>query len=676
MSMWITGVLFLLFTQPARSEVVRMEILERQPFAEGYEFGKVGAYERIVGRLHCEVDPESASQSRIADVKLAPRNARGRVEFWTDFFLLKPVDPRRGNHRLLYEVSNRGNKLALAVFNEARSNNPTTLDDAGNGFLMRNGWSVLWCGWTGEVEPGEYRLSAGLPVAKEDGKTITGKVSVEVCRDQAVESSPLYWNPWASAIPYPPVSLDTKQARLTMRPKRSAPAAEVPADQWAFARVENGKKIADGGELWVRGGLRPGWLYDLVYTAHDPRVSGLGIAAVRDCTSFFRYETADHNGTANPLAGAIEHTFTWGISQSGRFINQFIYEGFNTDERQRMVFDGALSHVSGAGRGLFNKRFGMATLTATQHESALVPVDSFPFNTVPQTDPATKRTDDLLAGARASGHVPKIFFSQTSTEYWTRGASLLHTDMEGKKDVALDPNARLYVVAGAQHLGGGSTDRGVYQNMCNPLDDRPYVARALLVAMNDWVSRDVQPPESRYPKIADGTLLSLEKFRASFPAIPSVNLPTANYAPMRLDFGPRWVKEGIADIVPPKAGWPFRTLVPAVNNDGNDLAGLHLPDVAVPLATYTGWNLRAAPDGAAGMLASFNGSYIPFPRTREDRLKAKDPRPSVLERYPDQKDYLRKYEEAARKLAGERLLLEEDIPALIKTASQRKLWEK
>ncbi|MBM3862208.1 MAG: hypothetical protein FJ395_21495, partial [Verrucomicrobia bacterium] len=613
-------ILLIGFCAIAQAEVVRMEVRERGPFAGGHEFGKVGAYERIVGRLHCEVDPNDASSARIADIKLAPRNARGHVEFWTDFFLLKPVDAKRGNGRLLYDVNNRGNKLALWTFNEARGNNPTTLADAGNGFLMRNGWSVLWCGWSGEVPDGGDRLLAGLPVAQENSKPITGKVHVEICRDEPVESSPLYWTPWTVAIPYPPVSTDTKQARLTMRPKRSEPAVEIPADHWAFARVEDGKRVADAGHLWVKGGLRPGWLYELVYTARDPRVSGLGLAAVRDCVSFFRYENN------SPLAGTVQHAYIFGISQSGRFVNYFIYEDFNADERGRMVFDGGISHVSGSGRGLFNQRFGMATLCATQHENVLVPSESFPFNTVPQTDPVTRRTGDILATARAHGQMPKIFFTQSSTEYWTRGASLLHTDVDGKRDVSLDPNTRLYVAAGAQHLGGGSTERGSYQNPCNPLNDRPFILRALLVALDDWVSRGLPPPESRYPRISNGTLVTVDEFRGLFPQIPGVQAPTVCYTPLRLDFGPRWEKAGIADIVPPKIGKPYRTLVPAVDRDGNEVTGIRLPDVAVPLATYTGWNLRAAPFGAEGMLAPYQGSYLPFARTHDER----DPRPAVL----------------------------------------------
>ncbi|MCX7886558.1 MAG: alpha/beta hydrolase domain-containing protein [Verrucomicrobiae bacterium] len=657
--------LFLSLFGTALAEVVRMEIQERAPFAAGHEFGRVGAYEKILGRLHYEVDPDSPAQARIADIKLAPRNARGRVEFWTDFFLLKPVNPNRGNGRLLYDVNNRGNKLALATFNEARSNNPTTLADAGTGFLMRNGWSVLWCGWSGEVAPGNDRLLAGLPVARENGKPITGKVYVEICRDEPVESSPLYWTPWMVAIPYPPVSADTKQARLTMRPTRFEPAVEIPPDQWAFARAEGGKLIADTAHIWVKGGLRPGWLYELVYTARDPRVTGLGFAAVRDCVSFFRYSND------SPLAGAIQHAYIFGISQSGRFVNHFLYEDFNTDEQGRVVFDGAISHVSGAGRGLFNHRFGMATLCATQHENVLVPTESFPFTTVPQTDPVTRRTGDLLARLRARGKIPKIFFVQTSTEYWTRAASLLHTDVEGKQDVSLDPNVRLYLVAGAQHLGGTTTDRRCYQNPCNPLNDRPFVLRALLVALDDWASRGVPPPESRYPRISNGTLVTVGEYQKMFPKIPGVQPPKICYTPFRLDFGPRWDTQGIADIVPPKIGKPYRPLVPAVDRDGNEIAGVRLPDVAVPLATYTGWNLRTATCGAEGMLAPYYGSYLPFAQTHEERMKTGDPRPAVFERYPNREAYLHHVAEAIRRLRSERLLLEEDAARLLKIAQER-----
>jgi hypothetical protein len=420
----------------------------------------------------------------------------------------------------------------------------------------------------------------------------------------------------------------------------------------------------------VKGGLRPGWLYELVYEGRDPRVNELGFAAVRDCASFFRYETADAHKTPNPLAGAIQHAYMFGISQSGRFVNHFIYGGFNTDPRRRIVFDGALSHVCGAGR-LFTGRFGMTTLCATHHENRLTPSESFPFTTVPQTDPVSGRCGDLLKKAREAGHVPKLFITQTSTEYWTRGASLLHTDVEGKKDVPVDPNVRLYVIAGAQHLGGGPTDPGICRYPRNPLNDRPPVLRALLVALDEWVSTGREPPASRYPRISDGTLVDLETFRKMFPRIPGVDLPTDYYRPFRLDFGPRWLTGGIADYVPPRTGPTYQTLVPAVDADGNEVAGIRLPDVAVPLATYTGWNLRAAKYGAEGMLAPYNGSYLAFPQTRAERLERGDPRLSVAERYPDREIYLGRMTKAALRLCEERFLLAPDAVAILKEAAER-----
>lgn len=663
--------LFLLL-QPVDAELVRIEIRHRAPFADAIAFGRSGPYEKIVGRLHFEIDPKDPANGGITDISLAPVNAGGKVEFRSDFFLLKPVDPLRGNRRLLYDVNNRGNKLALWTFNEARGNNPTTLADAGNGFLMEQGYSILWCGWSGEIVPGDDRLIADLPIATEGGKPITGKIHVEITRDEPVECSPLYWTPWAISVPYPPVSLDTKLARLTMRPTRAQPAQEIPADQWAFARVEDGTPVPDPGHLWVKGGLRPGWLYELVYEGKDPRVTGLGFVAVRDCAAFFRYESADRRQTANPLAAAVEQAYIFGISQSGRFVNHFIYDGFNTDERQRIVFDGAISHVCGAGR-LFSQRFGMTTLCAAHHENRLTPSESFPFATVPQTDPVTNRSGEILEKARARGHVPKLFITQTSTEYWTRGASLLHTNVEGTEDVPLDPNVRLYVFAGAQHLGGGATDRGICQNPRNPLVDRPPLLRALLVALDQWVSSGRKPPQSRYPRIADGTLVDLETFRKEFPKIPGVDLPTGYYMPFRLDFGPRWSADGIAEYVPPRVGSSYRTLVPAVDADGNELAGVRLPDVAVPLATYTGWNLRAAKYGAGGMLAPYHGSYLAFAPTRDERLKSGDPRSSAAERYPTREVYLAKTLGVVMQLREHRFLLDDDALKLLKSAAEREL---
>ena len=652
-----------------------MQVDRREPVAEGHSFGRSGPYEKLSGRLYVEVDPADPANQRVTDLKLAPRNPRGKVEFWTDFFLLKPVDPLRGNRRVLYDVNNRGNKLAVWTFNGPQGNDPTTLADAGNGFLMRLGYSILWCGWCGDVMPdGTNRLLAGLPVARADGKPITGRIHVEICVDKKVQSRPFFWSPWGTADAYPAVSVDNRTATLTLRPKRSQPAVEVPRDQWAFARLEDGKVVADPRQLYVKGGFRPGWLYDLVYTGKEPRVAGLGLAAIRDCVSFFRYAQEDRQGTPNPLAGSLEYSYVFGISQSGRVIHHLLYDGLNSDEAGRTVFDGCLAHVAGSGKGLFNHRFGMATVYGTHHQGNLNPSEFFPFTPMPQKDPVTGREGDTLARARARGQVPKIIFTQTSTEYWTRAASLLHTDVEGKRDLEVDPNVRIYLVAGAQHLGAGPPDRGICQNPRNVLDDRPPVLRAMLVALDRWVSTGREPPPSRYPRIADGTLVDLETFRRSFPKIPGVRLPEGYYQPFRLHFGPRWYEEGIADHVPPKVGPRYRTLIPAVDADGNELAGIRLPDVAVPLGTYTGWNLRAAEYGAEGMLAGLHGSYLPFARTPEERRERADPRPSLLERYPTRADYLARMTEAALQLQREGFLLEADVVEILNTASRRELW--
>jgi hypothetical protein len=498
---------------------------------------------------------------------------------------------------------------------------------------------------------------------------------VEICRNETAYSQPLSWSPWGVSAAYPPVSLDNTRATLTVRPRRSAPAVEIPRDGWAFARWEDGKAVADAGQLYVKEGFRPGWLYELVYVGKDPRVTGLGLAAIRDCVAFFHHAAADRRGTANPMAGGVEHAYIFGISQSGRVVHHFLYDGFNTDESGRQVFDGAIAHVPGAGRGLFNCRFFQTTLHGSQHEDNLGPSDCFPFTFTPQTDPVTGRQGDMLARTRARGHVPKLFVVQTSTEYWTRAASLLHTDVEGKMDVPLDPQVRLYLIASAQHLGGGTPERGIYQNRQNPLVDRGPMLRALLVALDRWVSNAQEPPASRYPRIDDGTLVDLETYRKQFPRIPGVRLPESLYTPLRLDLGPRWATEGIADYVPPKVGPPYRTLVPAVDADGNERAGIRLPDVAVPVATYTGWNLRGAACGAEGMLARWTGSYFPFATTPEESRATGDPRPAVRERYPTRQEYLDRIAEAARRLQQDGLLLEEDVARLKELAAGRALWD-
>ena len=658
----------------AHGEVVNVEVTGQGAFADGKPFGATGPYDFIEGRLHFAVDPEDPANDRIADLQLAPRNEDGLVEFSSDFFMLKPVDPTRGNRRILYDVNNRGNLLSLWTFNEGeRSNEPSTAEHTGNGFLMRQGYTLLWCGWNGDViDDGTGRLEVGLPIAYQDGSPVRGRIHLELSVDAPEQSFTFGWSPWGVAAAYPTVDVDDPEATLVKRPHRQARGIPVPRDQWAFARWEDGRAVPDPTSLYVRDGLRPGWLYDLVYTAEGPRIAGLGMAAIRDAVSFFRYAQADQAGWDNPLAGTVDHAYLFGISQSGRLVNHFVYDGFNTDAQTRIVFEGAIAHVAGPGRGVFNHRFGLKTLYSTQHRDLLAGSEAFPFATVPQQDPVTGEQGDLLARAREAGHVPKMFFVQSSTEYWSRGASLLHTDVTGQEDLPIDPQVRIYLIAGSGHLGAQPPTPGIGQTPRNPLRHRPPVLRALLVAMDRWVTEDHPPPASRYPRIDDGTLVPVETFREAFPSIPGVAVPERCYHPLRLDFGPRW-GEGIADTVPPAVGEPYRALVPMVDEDGNELAGIRLPDVAVPLATYTGWSLRAAEYGAEGMLAALDGSYLKFPLSAEQREQTSDPRPAVRERYPSRGYYLSRIVEAALELQQQGYLLADDALELVRAAAQREL---
>ena len=661
----------------AHAEVVRMEVSERRSFAEGKPFGAAGPYEIIEGRLHFAFDPDAPVNQRIADLEFAPRNSDGKAEFSSDFFLMKPINPALGNRRILYDVDNRGNKLSLWSFNEGeRTNAPHSEAHAGNGFLLRHGYSLLWVGWNSDVvDDGNNRLEITLPVARhDDGTPIRGQVHLEISVDNPERSWTFGWSPWGVAAAYPSVDINDSEARVTKRPTRDAPGVEIPRDAWQFARWEDGEIIPDPSSIYVEEGLEPGWLYDVVYTAENPRVMGLGMAAIRDAVSFFRYQETDAGGTPNPLAGAVSHAYLFGISQSGRLVNHFVYDGFNTSADQRPVFDGAIAHVAGAGRGLFNHRFGLATLYGTQHRDNLVPSETFPMATVPSVEPVTGETGDMLARAREQDHVPKLFFVQSSTEYWSRGASLLHTDVTGETDLLVDDDVRIYLIAGSQHLGATPATPGIGQTPRNPLYHRPPIFRALLVALDRWVTEGTEPPESRYPRIDDGTLVPLETFAVAFPSIPGTEAPRVVYEPLRLDFGPRWRSDGVATIVPPDIGPPYRTLVPMVDEDGNELAGIRLPDIAAPVGTYTGWSLRAAEHGAEGMLAGLDGSYLEFPRTAKEREIAGDSRRSIHERYSNRADYLSRIAEAAMGLEEDGFLLAEDAIEMIRRAAERDYW--
>lgn len=641
---------------PLCAEVSRVQIDRREPFAEGQAFGTVGPYEVLSGRIYLTADPQSALNSEITDLALAPRNREGLVEYWTDFVLLKPVDLSRGNRRLLYDVNNRGNPLALGSFNQGGGSNRIAQAKPGNGFLMRQGYSVLWSGWNGDVIPGGHRLQIGLPIATAQGAAVTGRTHCEICVETRVDSQPLNWGNSRSA---PPAQRGAPDGVLTVRDQRGSAPREVPRTAWRLGRRVGDRFVEDDRSLSVDGGFEPGKIYELVYEARDPRVTGLGLAGVRDLVSFLRHNRGEHFARPNPLSGQIDRAYGFGVSQSGRFLNHFVWQGFNLDPAGGPVFDGLILHVSGAGRGWFNQRFAQTTRHASPHEDLLSPSEEFPFTTTPSRDPVTGAEGDLLARARQAGVVPRMFYVLTSTEYWCRAASLLHTDVAGERDAPVDPSARVYFVCGAQHGVPGNLDRGNLAHPPSPLDPRG-ILRALLVNLDAWVTRNEPPPDSRIPRLADGTLCTMAEWQRRFPAGTGLRLPAAPLTPLRLDWGPRWSTERIADVVPPRVLGTFPTLVPAVDGDGNEVGGIRLPEVAVPLGIYTGWNLRRAETGGEQVLSRLTGSSASLAWSPETRDR-NDHRPAVRERYGSRDDFVNRRVAVAGELVDQRLWLPEEI---------------
>jgi len=644
----------------ADAEVLRLRIERREPIGGGRAFGAAGAYEKLVGKVDFGFDPALPANDVVVDLKLGPRNARGLVEASADFYMLKPVDPRRSNGKLFYEVGNRGGKSLLQTFQKAAgSPDPTTDAEFGDGALMRQGFVLLWMGWQWDVPRRAGVMRMDIPIATENGRPITGLVRGNFILNERADTAPLADR---NHLAYEPIDPAAAENVMTVRDEPTSKGTVVPHAKWRFV---------EGGSVALDGGFEPGRIYDVVYRAKDPRIVGCGLAGTRDLISFLKNDTSD----ANPVAG-IKYAIGWGVSQSGRFLRHFLYQGFNADERGRQVFDGVFDQVGGAGRGSFNHRFGQASRDALQYFNILFPVDLFPFTDGPETDPETHNSDSLLARATATNTVPKIFHLLTNSEYFNRAGSLVHTDAAGMKDAVLPDTTRIYMIASAPHgpgpfppasnVGGGMVGRAAL----NPLDYRPAV-RALFRALDRWVADGVAPPPSAYPKLADGTLTSPD--RAGWPAIPGYQLPHHPLRAFHLNFGADWDR-GIVSVEPPEVGTAFVVSVPAVDGDGNVRAGIRLPDIAVPLATQAGWNYRDRSIGAPDRLAGEIGSYIPFARTRADRERAGDPRPSIEERYRNRDEYVGKVAAAALGLVERGYLLQEDVADIVRHAIEHYDW--
>ncbi len=569
--------------------------ISARPFLDGARFGEIGAYEWIEGIAEGAVDPADPANARIDGIGLAPRDGAGRVRYRTPFVVLRPADPaRRG--RVVFEVNNRGRKLIFPNLCAGAANNlPASLAGIGNGFALCRGYTLAWCGW----DPTAPRAGGGLAL-EAPIVPLTRRIREEFVPATRLGPMETFRLAFAAAGP--------EGAALTVRRTRNDPPVPVA---FAFADARTVRLLPEGTPP------APGSIYTLHYRACDPPLSGLGFAATRDFAAWLR------------RAEAARFVLGFGISQAGRYLRDHLAQGFNRAEDGTRVFDGMLTHVAGTGRMFLNALFAQPGRTRSHHEDRDFPEVAFPFATAA-----------LMAGDASD---PKVIETNSSTEYWLKGASLLHTDPEGSGDLPADARVRTYLLAGTEHAGkaGMPTDAGPCVAPRNPHDPMAAV-RALLVALERWVDAGVPPPESRVPRIADGTLVAAEAL--GFPPIPGAPRPPAAN-PMTT----------VADWVDPVAeahGW--RPLVPAVDADGNEVAGVRLPEIAAPVATYTGWNRYAAPY-PEGEVADRAGCRLPFPPTRAERARLGDPRLSLEERPAVDRDAVR----AALVAAG--VLLEGDL---------------
>jgi hypothetical protein len=650
----------------ADAEVVRVEVRDRQDVLDGRSLGEAGAYEKLQGEIHFAFDPTNRFNARIVDLEKAPRNRDGRVEARANFMVLRPRNASPSSGVGLVEVSNRGGKASLGYFNRAtRSLDPIAEEEYGDALLLRQGLTVIWVGWQFDVPRREGLLRLHVPTVKNGRKTIEGLVRSDWVVDETVTTLALGHR---DHVPYPLLETRHRDHVLTVRSGRLEPRHVVPRDQWRFAREENGDVVPDTEHIYMTSGFQAGKIYELVYRAKDPSVVGLGPAAIRDVISYAKYDEES--------LFPVDKGVAWGVSQTGRFLRYFLYKGFNTDEKGRKAYDGLLIHTAGAGRGSFNHRFGQPSRDAHHYSAFFYPTDIFPFTSWAQRDPETGRTDGLFAHTFDPSHLPKVFYSNSGYEYWGRAASLIHTTVDSSADVPPFPNERIYHLGSGQHYVGrfppAPEDRlegsGAYRG--NPLDFL-VTLRSLLVSLVEWVEDGVEPPPSAYPTIRAGTLVPIEGVR--FPRIPGVGFPEVIHEAYRADYGPRW-DEGIVDTQPPRLGKPFRPLVSQVDELGNEMGGARGLEVLAPLGTYAPWNLRTGRPGGEHELSNFIGTYIPLPRTEEERRRTEDPRPSIESLYPTRQDYLGAAALAAADLVEKRLLLPEDVLRVLKRAEANWDW--
>ena len=655
-----------LCTKPAHARITRIDIQRvESPTFEGRSFGQAGAYEKLVGRAYGELNPADALNHGIVYIDKAPRNAAGNVEYSVDVSIIKPLNMAAGNRTILYDVTNRGSRRVFNTFHVGgdSGNDPSSASDAGDGFVMNLGYTLVVSGWQGDIMPGGGRLAGQFPVAKEpDGRPVTGLITAEYIVDRPMYTLSLgNEGGRAEARAHPAVPERMGDARLMRRTGPLAPREPIPSSEWSFGRCPDGKNIAPSNvHLCYPAGFTTDHIYELVYVAQDPVVMGVSFAATRDLISFLRYERSN----ANPLMRGAKtgedparHAIGFGRSQSGRYIKDLVNEGFNLDESKRVVFDGILPLISGSRTTLTNMEFatpGRVPSTLTQHYYR---GDGFPFTYASLKDPVSGKSGGWLAKCTTQKACPKVFHMDSGTEAWGARNSLVVADAEGKKDLPVPDNVRLYYFTGTQHGPVAKpSSAGMCKNLNNP---NPYreTLRALLVAMQEWIEGRNAPPPSRFPSVADGTLVPVSAFK--FPGIPG--------APHFDKLGDHYVKDFTAQPPVYVSSKRYAVLVPKVDQDGNEVGGIHSTMRQVPLGTYTGWNLRKA-GFMENQFCDLQGSYIPFAKTAGDR--GSDPRPSLQERYGSKDSYVARVKAAAEKLVSERFLLPDDAERLMAGANR------
>lgn len=623
--------------------VFTVRVIERTDVENGRPFGSSGPYEKIVARAFFTVDPKNPANGNITDLTLAPLNEQGLVEFSADVIVYKPWQPKQGNGTVLLEIPNRGNMGVLGMFQR---------EDA---YLFEQGYTVVDVGWQFDVPAGprlgepssDGKIRAYLPVATSGGRPIRGLVRGQFIPDAKTTT---FLISDRNHIPYDAIDLNETTARLIVRDKPESAPRDIPRADWRFS---------DRAHVEYAKGFEPGKIYEVIYTAENPPIAGLGSAAVRDFISYLKYGGGNGTSLLSDQRATVKRAIGFGTSQSGRFLRTFLYNGFNVDEKNRKVFDGVWAHVAGAGRGSFNIRFAQESRDGHPLLNLYYPSDLFPFTDLPEHDPDSSEKAGLLDRIDPKFR-PKIFYTNGSYEYWGREASLIHTSADGTADAPPAPDTRIYYLAGTQHGPGAKPARNNTQNLANPTDYR-WAMRALLSDFQAWLKDGAEPPESQIPRAGKDELV--KPGAVQFPKVPGVAFPKSPSHAYHLDF----------TTEPPKIGKPFATMVPQVDRDGNDKTGIRLPELQAPLATYTGWNLRDAKIGAPDQLFSMVGSYIPFARTKAERLKSGDPRPSIEERYKSKDDYLAQVTKAAESLVAARFLLASDVATIRERAAAR--WD-